>query len=106
MFLPSTNALIATILNSRIRLAAKQFARDRKTAVCATRDIAAAAAKLLPVDSWSGQSHLAVPGPEDLSFKDMAATMSAVLGKPGAANLCKHDAHDDKNLARESSCFG
>ena len=55
---------------------------DRKSPTCATRDIAAVAAKLLLDHSWSGQGGVPVLGPEDLSFTDMAHTMSAVLGKP------------------------
>lgn len=55
---------------------------DLKAPTCATRDIAAVAAKLLLDPSWSGQDHVAVLGPEDLSFNDMAAIMSDVLGKP------------------------
>jgi uncharacterized protein YbjT (DUF2867 family) len=54
---------------------------DRKMPSCATRDIAAAAAKLLFDTSWSGVGHAAVLGPEDLSFNDMAQIMSQVLGK-------------------------
>jgi len=54
----------------------------RKLPSCATRDIAAAAARLLLDDSWSGAGHVAVLGPEDLSFNDMAQIMSEVLGKP------------------------
>jgi uncharacterized protein YbjT (DUF2867 family) len=55
---------------------------DRKLPSCATRDIAAVAARLLLDPSWSGQGHVAVLGPEDLSFDDMAQVMSEVLGKP------------------------
>lgn len=55
---------------------------DRKLPACATRDIAAVAARLLLDPSWSGQGHVAVLGPEDLSFNDMAQIMSEVLGKP------------------------
>jgi uncharacterized protein YbjT (DUF2867 family) len=55
---------------------------DRKLPSCATRDIAAAAARLLLDASWSGHDHVAVLGPEDLSFNDMAQIMSEVLGKP------------------------
>jgi uncharacterized protein YbjT (DUF2867 family) len=55
---------------------------DRKLPTCATRDIAAVAAKLLLDPSWSGQDHVAVLGPEDLSFNDMARIISEVLGKP------------------------
>jgi uncharacterized protein YbjT (DUF2867 family) len=58
------------------------IAGDRKNPACATRDIAAAAAKLLLDDTWSGNSSAAVLGPEDLSFNDMAQVMSEVLGKP------------------------
>ena len=55
---------------------------DRKLPSCATRDIAATAARLLLDESWSGNGHLAVLGPEDLSFNDMAQIMSEVLGQP------------------------
>jgi uncharacterized protein YbjT (DUF2867 family) len=55
---------------------------DRKLPTCATRDIAAVAAKLLLDPSWSGQGGFPVLGPEDLSFNDMAKIMSDVLGKP------------------------
>jgi uncharacterized protein YbjT (DUF2867 family) len=55
---------------------------DRKLPTCATRDIAAVAARLLLDPSWSGQGHIAVLGPEDLSFNDMAQIMSEVLGRP------------------------
>ncbi|MDF2824196.1 MAG: NmrA family transcriptional regulator [Mycobacterium sp.] len=54
----------------------------RKMPSCATRDIAAVAAKLLVDDSWSGAGSQPVLGPEDLSFNDMAAIMSDVLGRP------------------------
>ncbi len=37
---------------------------------------------LLLDTSWNGQDHVAVLGPEDLSFNDMARIMSEVLGKP------------------------
>ncbi len=55
---------------------------DRKLPACATRDIAATAARLLLDDSWSGIGHVAVLGPEDLSFNDIAQIMSEVLGQP------------------------
>jgi uncharacterized protein YbjT (DUF2867 family) len=58
------------------------IAGDRKVPLCATRDIAADAASLLLDDSWSGVGHLAVLGPEDISYDDMAGTISEVLGKP------------------------
>lgn len=55
---------------------------DRKSPTCATRDIAATAARLLRDDSWTGQGHVAVLGPEDLSMNEMAAIVSDVLGRP------------------------
>ncbi|WP_442921328.1 NmrA family NAD(P)-binding protein [Mesorhizobium sp. ISC15] len=55
---------------------------NRKLPTCATRDIAAAAAKLLLDPTWSGQDRVPILGPEDLSFNDMAQIMSQVLGKP------------------------
>ncbi len=55
---------------------------DRKLPACATRDIAAVAAKLLLDTAWTGQGHVAVLGPEDLSFNDMARIMTEVLGRP------------------------
>jgi uncharacterized protein YbjT (DUF2867 family) len=58
------------------------FDGDKKMPAAATRDIAAAAARLLFDASWTGIGHVAVLGPEDLSFNDMAASMAEVLGKP------------------------
>ena len=55
---------------------------DRKLPSCATRDIASTAARLLLDDSWRGDGHVAVLGPEDLSFNDMAQIMSEVLDQP------------------------
>jgi uncharacterized protein YbjT (DUF2867 family) len=55
---------------------------DRAAPSAATRDIAAAGARLLLDRSWTGAGELAVLGPEDISANDMAAVMSDVLGKP------------------------
>jgi uncharacterized protein YbjT (DUF2867 family) len=54
---------------------------DRKLPSCAACDVAAVAARLVLDESWSGAGHVAVLGPEDLSFNDMAQIMSEVLGK-------------------------
>jgi uncharacterized protein YbjT (DUF2867 family) len=54
---------------------------DLKLPSCATRDVAAAAARLLLDDTWTGQDHVAVMGPEDPSSNEMAAIMTDVLGK-------------------------
>jgi uncharacterized protein YbjT (DUF2867 family) len=53
---------------------------DRKLPSVATRDIAAAATRLLLDQSWSGVEEVPVLGPEDLSFDDMAEIISEVLG--------------------------
>ena len=58
------------------------IAGDRKLPAVATRDVAAVAADLLLDHSWTGRDHVAVLGPEDLSFDDMAGIMSEVLGTP------------------------
>ncbi len=58
------------------------IAGDRKLPTCATFDIARVAARLLLDPSWSGQGHVAVLGPEDLCFDEMAQIMSEVLSKP------------------------
>ena len=55
---------------------------DFKMPACATRDVAAVAARLLLDPSWSGVDEIPILGPEDLSFNDMAGIMSEVLGKP------------------------
>ncbi len=54
---------------------------DRALPTCATRDIAAAAVRLLTDPSWTGAGSVPVLGPQDLSFEDMAAVMSDVLGR-------------------------
>jgi uncharacterized protein YbjT (DUF2867 family) len=54
---------------------------ERKLPSVATRDIAAAASRLLLDESWSGVEEVPLLGPEDLSFNDMAEIISEVLGK-------------------------
>ena len=49
---------------------------DLTAPTCATRDIAAVAAKLLLDPTWSGQENVPVLGPEDLSNNDMAQIIS------------------------------
>jgi uncharacterized protein YbjT (DUF2867 family) len=55
---------------------------DLKQPSACTCDIAATATRLLLDRSWSGVGSVPVLGPEDLSYNDMAAIMSEVLGKP------------------------
>jgi uncharacterized protein YbjT (DUF2867 family) len=54
---------------------------DLRLPHCATKDIAAAATRLLLDDTWTGQGHVAVLGPEDISSNEMAAIMGDVLGR-------------------------
>ena len=49
---------------------------------CATKDIAATAAKLLGDLSWSGPGGVAVLGPEDLTLDQQAEILSDALGRP------------------------
>ena len=76
---------------------------DRKLPACATRDIAAVAAKLLLDHSWGGQGHVAVLGPEDLSFNDMARIMSEVLGQPVVFQQIPGEAYKARLLERGMS---
>ncbi len=54
---------------------------DKKVPHTATRDMGTAAARLLQDRSWTGQEDVPVLGPEDLSFNDIAAIVSKVLGR-------------------------
>ena len=54
---------------------------DRKLPHTATHDIGAAAAKLLCDRSWEEQEDVAVLGPEELSYDDLAAIVSEVVGR-------------------------
>ena len=54
---------------------------DRKHPTTATRDMGAMAASLLADASWTGQEEMPLLGPEDLSFAEMAAIISEVLGR-------------------------
>jgi uncharacterized protein YbjT (DUF2867 family) len=49
---------------------------------CATRDIAATAARLLLDGSWTGQDDVPLVGPDDLSAEGMARVVSEVLDRP------------------------
>ncbi|AQA04676.1 NmrA family transcriptional regulator [Mycobacterium sp. MS1601] len=58
------------------------IAGDRAMPSCASCDIASTAVTLLTDASWNGVADVPVLGPADLSFDDMAAVMSQVLGRP------------------------
>ena len=53
---------------------------DKKVPHTATRDMGAAAARLLQDRSWTGQADVPLLGPQDLSFNDIAAIISDILG--------------------------
>ncbi|WP_420142143.1 NAD(P)H-binding protein [Sphingomonas sp.] len=54
---------------------------DLRLPSVATCDIAATAVRWLLDESWTGREEVPVLGPEDLSFDDMARTLSDVLGR-------------------------
>ncbi len=54
---------------------------DKKLPHTATRDTGAAAARLLRDRSWTGQEDVPVLGPEELSYGDLAAIISEVIGR-------------------------
>jgi uncharacterized protein YbjT (DUF2867 family) len=72
------------------------IAGDRKLPAVATRDIAAAASRLLLDASWSGVGEVPLLGPEDLSFNDMAGIMSQVLGKDVRFQQTTFEAYKDR----------
>ncbi len=55
---------------------------DLKLPHVAGADVAAEAARLLLAPDWRGVAEVPLFGPEDLTFEEMAAIMSAVLGRP------------------------
>jgi uncharacterized protein YbjT (DUF2867 family) len=69
---------------------------DRKLPAVATRDIAAAASRLLLDDTWSGVSEVPLLGPEDLSFNDMAEIISEVLGTQVRFHQTTFEAYKDR----------
>ncbi|WP_030674291.1 NAD(P)H-binding protein [Streptomyces cellulosae] len=60
---------------------------DRVLRLCATRDVAATAARLLLDDSWTGQEDVPLVSPDDLTPEGMADVLSEVLGRPVRAEL-------------------
>ena len=72
------------------------IAGDRKLPAVATRDIAAAASRLLLDARWSGAGEGPLLGPEDLSFNDMAEIMSQLLGKDVRFQQITFEAYKDR----------
>ena len=72
------------------------IAGGRKRPAVATRDIAAAASRLLLDPSWTGVQEVPLLGPEDLSYNDMAQIMSQVLGKDVRFQQITFEAYKDR----------
>jgi uncharacterized protein YbjT (DUF2867 family) len=69
----------------------------------ATRDMAAAAARFLGDDSWTGQADVPVLGPEDLSFDDQAAIISDISGRSVRYQQIGYDQFKQQFLDRGAS---
>ena len=69
----------------------------------ATRDMGAAAARLLGDDAWSGQEEVPVLGPDDLSFDDLAAIISDVVGRDVRYQQISFDQFKQQFLGRGAS---
>jgi uncharacterized protein YbjT (DUF2867 family) len=69
----------------------------------ATRDMAAAAARFLCDDRWTGQADVPVLGPEDLSFDDQAAIISEISGRPVRYQQIGYDQFKQQFLDRGAS---
>jgi uncharacterized protein YbjT (DUF2867 family) len=72
------------------------IAGDRKRPAVATRDIAAAASRLLLDARWSGAGEVPLLGPEDLSYNDMAEIISQVLGQDVRFQQITFEAYKDR----------
>ncbi|MFI6034814.1 NAD(P)H-binding protein [Streptomyces sp. NPDC051315] len=60
---------------------------DRVLRLCAVRDVAATAVRLLLDDTWSGQEDVPLASPDDLTPDGMAGVLSEVLGRPVRARF-------------------
>ena len=72
------------------------IAGDRKRPAVATRDIAAAASRLLLDASWAGAGEVPLLGPEDLSYTGMAEIISQVLGQDVRFRQITFEAYKDR----------
>jgi uncharacterized protein YbjT (DUF2867 family) len=64
--------------------------------MCSSKDVAAAAVELLCDRTWSGQGEVAVLGPEDLSYSQVAEILSDALGRPIRYQPISIDAYRDQ----------
>ena len=73
---------------------------EKKLPHTATRDTGAAAARLLRDRSWTGQEDVPVLGPEELSYSDLAAIVSEVIGREVRYQQVPFDAFKAQLVAR------
>ncbi len=73
---------------------------DKKLPHTATRDAGAAAAGLLLDRSWLGQEDVPVLGPEELSYADLAAIVSEVIGREVRYEHQSYEAYKAEAVAR------
>jgi uncharacterized protein YbjT (DUF2867 family) len=76
---------------------------DKKVPHTATRDMGAAAARLLQDRSWTGQADVPLLGPQDLSFNEIAAIISEVLGREVRYHQVPFDGFKAQLMARGMS---
>ena len=76
------------------------IAPGKKLPHTATRDIGAAAAELLIGRGWSGQEDVPVLGPEELSYADLAAIVSEVIGREVRYEHQTYEAYKEAAIAR------
>lgn len=76
------------------------IAPDKKLPHTASRDTGAAAARLLIDRSWSGQEDVPVLGPEELSYADLAAIVSAVISRDVRYEHQTYEAYKEAAMAR------
>ena len=76
------------------------IAPDKKLPQTAARDIGAAAAGLLIDRRWSGQEDVPVLGPEELSYADLAAIVSEVIGREVRYEHQTYEAYKEGAIAR------
>ncbi|GAB7539079.1 NmrA family NAD(P)-binding protein [Burkholderia sp. 3C] len=72
----------------------------RKLPHTATLDSGLAAAGLLLDRSWSGQEDIAVLGPEELSYSELAAIVSETIGKPVQYEHQSYEAYKQACIGR------
>ncbi len=102
-FMDNVLRQVASIKEKGLFFGFGPMAPDKKAPTTATRDMGAVAARLLADESWSGQEELPVLGPEDLSFNDMAALISDVLGREVRYEPTSVDAFKAQLLERGAS---